>query len=231
MMMSRRTSLLPVEYFLLLLLLVKNIFILNAVASYVVSIEPDSEECFEYMAPANSSSRMLITGTFELLNEDVDSYELSVKVASLNDGESLYESNVGIQGGDFNLKSLKSSTKFSICFQNNSPTDDIDNEFDLGFNIRFEKVPTRTLDDAVSGPDDERASALIEQASKIHQDWNILSDHFDFLRNREGIHFRMINSIMNRLSFWTYIQVFLVITMSACQVLYWKRFLEKRRYL
>lgn len=166
-----------------------------------------------------------------MLNDDVDSYELAVKISKLDNGESLYESPAGIQEGDFTLEHVQSSSKFSLCFQNNADNDDIENEFDLGFIVRFDKRPTRTLDDKVSGPDGERASQLIDKAAKIHQNWNILQDHFDFLRNREGIHYGMNEEIMNRLSRWTYIEAFLVITMSVGQVMYWKKFFEKRRYL
>ena len=170
-------------------------------------------------------------GSYEVLNDDVDAYELAVKIAGFDNGESLYESLDGSQEGDFTLDRVKPSSKFSLCFQNNAEDDDEENEFDVGFNLRFDKQPTRTMDDEVEGPDGEKASQLIDKAAKIHQDWNILQDHFDFLRQRESIHFGMNQQIMNRLSKWTYIEIFLVISISVSQVLYWKKFFEKRRYL
>eukprot|EP00535_Pseudo-nitzschia_heimii_P004031 CAMPEP_0197183298 /NCGR_PEP_ID=MMETSP1423-20130617/7740_1 /TAXON_ID=476441 /ORGANISM="Pseudo-nitzschia heimii, Strain UNC1101" /LENGTH=238 /DNA_ID=CAMNT_0042633863 /DNA_START=81 /DNA_END=797 /DNA_ORIENTATION=- len=199
-------------------------------ASYAISIDPKSEECFVYVTPSDVSSTSTITGSFEVLHDDVDSYELAVKIADLKSGESLYEVPLGTQEGDFKLENLKASSRFSICFQNHASDNDDDNEFDVGFNVRFHK-PARTLDDGESGPDGERASQLAEKASEIHQDWDILEDHFDFLRNREGIHYQMNDKIMKRLSNWTYVEAALVIFMAVGQVMYWKKFFEKRRYL
>jgi len=199
-------------------------------ASYAISIEPGTEECYIFLTPSDVGSFSTISGSFEVLHDDVDSYELAVKVVNLDTGESMHEVPTGTQEGDFKLERIKASSRFSICFQNNADYDDDENEFDVGFNIRFHKPP-RTLEDGESGPDGERASQLVEKASQIHQDWDILQDHFDFLRNREGIHYGMNDQIMNRLTRWTYIEAFLVIGMAVGQVMYWKKFFEKRRYL
>jgi len=199
-------------------------------ASYAISIEPDSEECFIFFTPTDAGGTSIFTGSFEVLHDDVDSYELSVKIANADTGESLYEVPSGTQEGDFRLEKIEASTRFSLCFQNNSEDDDEENEFDLGFNVRFH-MPPRTLEEGESGPDGERASQLVQKAAQIHEDWYTLQDHFDFLRNREGIHYRMNEEIMNRLSLWIYIEAFLVIGMAMGQIMYWKKFFEKRRYL
>jgi len=199
-------------------------------ASYAISIDPGSEECYVFFTPKDVGSTSTISGSFEVLHDDVDSYELAVKIANLDTGESIHEVPIGTQEGDFKLEQLKASSKFSICFQNHAQPDDDENEFDVGFNVRFHK-PARTLDDEESGPDGERANQLAEKAWDIHQDWEILQDHFEFLRNREGIHYGMNNEIMKRLAHWAYIEALLVIIMALGQVMYWKKFFEKRRYL
>ena len=170
------------------------------------------------------------SGSFEVLHDDVDTYELGVSVVNLDTGEYMHEVPTGTQEGDFKLEHIKASSKFSICFSNNARTDDEDNEFDVGFNIRFHN-PARSLEDGVSGPDAERASQLVDKAWEIGQDWDTLQDHFEFLRNREAIHFGMNNQIMTRLKHWTYLEALLVIIMATGQVMYWKKFFEKRRYL
>lgn len=213
------------------LLLLVTFSSLKAVdASYAISINPGDEECYMFSAPSNVAGTSTISGSFEVLHDDVDSYELAVKILNLDTGESVHEVPPGTQEGDFKLEHLKRSARFSICFQNNADVDDDENEFDVGFNIRYH-TPVRTLDDEESGPDGERASALAEKAWEIHQDWEILQDHFDFLRGREWIHFGMNDQIMNRLARWTYIECLLVIMMAVGQVMYWKKFFEKRRYL
>ncbi|VEU37672.1 unnamed protein product [Pseudo-nitzschia multistriata] len=199
-------------------------------ASYAISIEPQSEECFIFMTPSSINPFSAFSGSFEVLHDDVDSYELAVKVVNNDTGESMHEVPTGTQEGDFELNDLKPNSKYSICFQNNAGEDDEENEFDVGFNLRFHNPP-RSLDDAESGPDGERASQLIQKAAQIDQEWFTLQDHFDFLRNREGIHFAMNNQIMTRLARWTYVESLLVVAMAVGQVMYWKRFFEKRRYI
>jgi len=214
-----------------LLILLATLFSLKPVdASYAISIDPGSEECYIFLTPIDVGTTSTMSGSFEVLHDDVDSYELAVKIANLDTGESMHEVPSGTQEGDFKLENLKASSKFSICFQNHADPVDDENEFDVGFNIRFHK-PARALDDEESGPDGERASQLTEKAWEIHQDWEILQDHFEFLRNREGIHYGMNNQIMRRLAHWTYIEALLVVIMAVGQIMYWKKFFEKRRYL
>jgi hypothetical protein len=151
-------------------------------------------------------------------------------VSNVASGDSLYEIPSGDLEGDFELNNLQGNQEFQICFQSNVEGSNPDDAFDLGFNLRFHHPP-RTLDEEESGPDNQRASKLVEKAAKIHLDWDILQDHFDFLRNREAIHEEMNDAIVNRLSKWTYIEAILVVGMATGQVMYWKKFFEKRRYL
>lgn len=171
-----------------------------------------------------------ISGSFEVLHDDVDAEELTVRVFNVETGRTLYELPRGELEGDFELDDLKGDSHFSICFQSNVHGSGKENSFDIGFNMRLH-APTRTLDEEVSGPDNERAALLVEKAAKIHQDWYVLQDHFDFLRNREAIHESMNDEIVGRLTKWTYLECFLVIGMATGQVMYWRKFFEKRRYL
>jgi emp24/gp25L/p24 family/GOLD len=165
-----------------------------------------------------------------VLHDDVDSDELIVRVSNMDTGDTLYEIPTGELEGDFELTDLQGNSRFQICFQSNTEGSNHNDAFDLGFNVRFHEPP-RTLDDGESGPDGERAAKLVEKAAKIHQDWDTLQDHFDFLRNREAIHEEMNDAIISRLTRWTYIEAFLVVGMATGQVMYWKKFFEKRRYL
>merc|ERR1719343_1928878 len=202
------------ELLLRSILLVATLTSFRAVnASYAISISAGTEECFLFLIPSNVGKTSTVSGSFEVLHDDLDSNELEVKITDLKTSSPLYEVPLGTLEGDFKLENLKASSKFKICF-----------------NVRYHN-PARTLDDGESGPDGERASHLAEKAWEIHQDWDILQDHFDFLRNREGIHFEMNAGIMRRLAHWTYIEAALVIIMAVGQVMYWKKFFEKRRYL
>jgi emp24/gp25L/p24 family/GOLD len=123
------------------------------------------------------------------------------------------------------------SDRYSLCFQNNYKNgDDDEYGFDIGFNVRIH-TPPRALDEQEEGPDNERATKLVEKAARIHEDWDVLRDHFDFLRNREGIQQRMNDQIMNRLARWNTIEGLLVVAIATAQIMYFRAFFEKRRYL
>jgi hypothetical protein len=173
---------------------------------------------------------VVASGSFEVLHDDVDSEEVKVRVFNVDTGDSLYEVPSGAQEGDFALDDLPGDGRYRICFQNNAEGHHEDDAFDMGFNLRFHDPP-RALEHDESGPDNERATKLVEKASRIHQDWDTLQDHFDFLRNREAIHEEMNHEIISKLTWWTYIEAFVVIGMAVLQTMYWKKFFEKRRYL
>lgn len=183
----------------------------------------------------NANASLLVflsSGSFDCIDEDVEARDLSVSISNPDSGEMVYESPKGKREGTFQLDAaaVKPDTRYGLCFENNESTEDEENEFDVGFSIHVTKAP-RTLKDEEIGPDGERALQLVNKATRIHQDWSNLLDHYEYVRNREAMHQEMNDSILSRLSRWTYIEALLVVGMATCQVMYWKRFFETRRYL
>merc|ERR1719343_435850 len=72
-------------------------------ASYAISIYPGTEECYIFLTPSNVGTTSTITGSFEVLHDDVDDYELGVSVINLETGEHMHEVPTGTQEGDFKL--------------------------------------------------------------------------------------------------------------------------------
>jgi hypothetical protein len=123
--------------------------------------------------------------------------------------------------------------RYSLCFTSDVAGDDEETAKDatnVGFSLRW-TPPPRSLDPQEEGPEAQRALKLVESASIIHQDWQNLLDHYDFLRNREGHHTELIQGIFTRLLRWTIIEAVLVILMAVGQVMYLRKFFEQRRYL
>jgi emp24/gp25L/p24 family/GOLD len=56
-------------------------------------------------------------------------------------------------------------------------------------------------------------------------------DHFDFLRNREGMQWQLMRQTFSKIMGWTILEAILVIAMAIAQVCYWKSFFEQRRFL
>jgi emp24/gp25L/p24 family/GOLD len=132
------------------------------------------------------------------------------------------------------------SNKYRLCFQSlplskeeeeEMDDDQFPNSLQLGFNFRILPAVQRSLPDVELGPDALRAVQLLEDASNAEQHWHHLVDHFDFLRNREAIHAKLMSQTSSKVVGWSIVEALLVITMAIAQVCYWKSFFEQRRYL
>jgi hypothetical protein len=170
------------------------------------------------------------SGNFDVINDDADVEDFRMRIIDYESGDTLFQPPPDAREGTFKLENVKPSHRYELCFQNTSGEDDDDFAFNVGFSVRVTNPP-RTLDAEEIGPDAQRALKLVQSSSAILEDWGSLMDHFDFLRNREGIHQEMNDAILNRIQRWTIIEALLVMGMATGQVLYWKRFFETRRYL
>jgi emp24/gp25L/p24 family/GOLD len=125
--------------------------------------------------------------------------------------------------------------KYRLCFAAASEEEEDDslavNHVQLGFHIRVQSAWPRALPDVELGPDAQRALSLLEAATTTEQHWHHLMDHFDFLRNREGVQWQLLRQTFAKIMGWTILEAFLVVTMAIAQVCYWKSFFEQRRYL
>jgi hypothetical protein len=177
---------------------------------------------------------LYFSGSYDCIDDDVEARDLSVSISNPDTGEIIFESPKGRREGTFQLDStvVKANTRYGLCFQNSEKADDDEkeNEFDVGFSIHVTKAP-RTLKDEEIGPDGERALQLVSKATRIQQDWTNLMDHYEYVRNREGVHQDMNDAILSRLSRWNTMEALVVIGMATGQVMYWKRFFETKRYL
>jgi hypothetical protein len=164
------------------------------------------------------------------MDDGVDADAFTMVIIDYESGETLFQPPADAREGTFKLENVKPSHQYELCFQNTSTEDDDEGSFNVGFAVRV-TAPPRTLDPEEIGPDAQRALQLVQSSSAILEDWESLVDHFDFLRNREGIHQDMNDAILYRIQRWTIIEALLVMGMATGQVLYWKKFFETRRYL
>jgi hypothetical protein len=160
--------------------------------------------------------------------DDADYFSMTVENADT--GETLYTLPPDTTEGKFSFDNLPMGIRLLMCFRNRYSNDDEENKFAVGFNVRVTKLQ-RALDGTEFGPDGERANQLVKRASAVLENWAVLRDHFDFLRNREAVHIEKSDSIIYRLERWTLTEAFIVIAMATFQVMYWKKFFEKKRYI
>ena len=72
---------------------------------------------------------------------------------------------------------------------------------------------------------------------KDQQTWNLSKDiskldtHYTFMRSREATHRAVVERTFTRLAAYTFFEGFVLIVVSVGQILYFRRFLERRRYM
>jgi emp24/gp25L/p24 family/GOLD len=59
----------------------------------------------------------------------------------------------------------------------------------------------------------------------------VLKDHYDYLRSREEVQRNLVEATLDRVVRWTLLEAVLLIGIASTQVLYFRRFFEKKHYL
>uniref|UniRef100_A0A7S1FVF3 GOLD domain-containing protein n=1 Tax=Corethron hystrix TaxID=216773 RepID=A0A7S1FVF3_9STRA len=80
-----------------------------------------------------------------------------------------------------------------------------------------------------NGPDESMTDQLIEASQNLMLDLEALSDHQSFMRSRERDHRELSEKIFARVVRWTLLEAVVLIVVSGGQVVYLRKFFEKRR--
>ena len=222
-------------------------------ASYILELGAHSKmECFAIHTPQNEKAiiryeGMLVymivcgdivsilkphtccSGDYDILEEEDEMSDVRVWLEDTKNHNEAWRNQRGHYEDQFSV-TVPPQTRYALCFEPERNELDSSVVIQVGFNIRVHPLP-RSLGDDEPGPDAKRALELVETSLEIEDDWESMLDHFDFLRKREAIHINISSEIMSRVLRWTLIEAGLVVSMATCQVLYWKKFFEQRRYL
>jgi hypothetical protein len=180
-------------------------------SAFVVHVEHEDEHCFIIRTPNKDST---ISGSYDLLDDNLSPDPVSILI--LNDElHSLYQSPKGSTGGQF---SIHAQGRLHLCIQNGLDHAGMD-ELDRG--VSFEvRVSVQDL----TAPAVKLTSELVEKL------WN-LQVHQDHMRSREALHREVAEGTFEELLIWTVAEAVALVVVSGLQVLYFRRFLEKRRFM
>lgn len=176
---------------------------------------------------ANQPPRALRSGDFDLLDDDLSSTPISARLES--DEKILWSSHSTDTEGIFEVTTHVGG-KHRLCLENGKHFKDDGLQRHIGWAIRVRKQ-ARALQEDVIGPDQERALELVNWAEALGEEWESLLDHYGYLRDRETTHTVMSASIMSRVVRWTILEGLSLFLIAFCQVMYLRKFFEKRRYL
>mmetsp|Transcript_24444 Transcript_24444/g.59853 ORF Transcript_24444/g.59853 Transcript_24444/m.59853 type:complete len:229 (+) Transcript_24444:207-893(+) len=197
-------------------------------ASYVVKVEPYDEQCF-YVAPLTHS---MIYGDFEMLEDGLSPKPLSVLITDVHDSRTLYRSRTAVRSGSFKVEA-NPREKIYICIQNGlvvsghkakgkTKSDGLPRTVGLDFSVE-----ERDLHDEIH----QTHSKILSKAVMLSRELTKLQNHHEYMRAREAKHRETVEYTFSKLLAWALAQASGVILIAVGQIVYLKRFLERRRYI
>jgi emp24/gp25L/p24 family/GOLD len=206
---------------------------LPAHASYVVVVPPKDEACFDIITPLGKAGTLY--GNFDHLDDELSSDPLSVVVLDDTEQHVLYRSRRRASEGNFKFK-LKPDQKVNFCIQNGIATAGRgrksvtpDRRHDgkdrtVGFSYSFE-VTNEALELKTQN------AKLIQTAMDLTRELGNFYNHHEYMRTREAKHREVVEKTFSQLMMWVILEGVTVILIAGGQILYFRRFLERRRYM
>jgi hypothetical protein len=182
-------------------------------AAFVLNVLPMDQACFIVRTPEGPEVT-LVTGSFDLLDDKLVPDPVSVVL--LNDKlEHIYKSEPYSRFGTFSVETMG---RVSLCVRNgiDSPNQSKDRNLRIvGLDVQVKAV--------------DSTSVITEGVQRVQtQIWNFKS-HYDYMRMREGQHREVVEAAFTKLLVWSFVEATFVILASLTQIVYMRRFVERRR--
>mmetsp|Transcript_60381 Transcript_60381/g.148161 ORF Transcript_60381/g.148161 Transcript_60381/m.148161 type:complete len:340 (-) Transcript_60381:215-1234(-) len=206
-----------------------NLFSVDA--ALVASIPAKDEECY-YIRPPTGKTGILY-GNYDHLDDDLSSDVVSVVVIDYEEEHVLYRSRRRASEGHFKVK-LKADQKVALCLQNGLTTagrgrvskQDLHDGKDrtIGFSFYVDiKDEAQELK--------EQNTRLVDASQDLTRQLGNLINHHEYMRTREANHRELVEATFSHLLIWVIVEAFAVVIIAGGQIMYLRRFLEKRRYM
>lgn len=205
---------------------------LPAGASYVSVVPPKDEVCFDIRTSPGKSGTL--HGNYDHLDDELSSDPVSVVVIDDDEQHVLYRSRRRSSEGTFTIQ-LKPDQKVNLCIQNGilsagrgrksaseRPHDGHSRAVGFTFSVEARNEALEL----------ESQNAKIVQAAKdLARDLGNLHNHHEYMRTREARHREVVETTFSQLLTWVILEGVMVILIAGGQILYFRRFLERRRYM
>jgi hypothetical protein len=216
---------------LLLILLLHSV----AQAAIIATVPPHEEECFIVRAREHS----LLTGNWDMLDDELSTEPLHIMIIQPSNGVIYYKSPLDASEGTFSVK-LDPRQKLAVCVQNGlgrrrnprskaKPSyadkaghDGLPRTVGLVINVDVRDVTLELKD---------TSTKLVGSATDLARRLKDLINHHTYMRSREAKHRELVETTFSHLLLYTCLEAALVIVMALGQIMYVRRFLERKRYM
>ena len=199
-------------------------------AAFIVTVPPQDENCF--IVRARATGLATLRGNFDSLDDDRNPLQLSVVVLQTNNQKVLYRSPPQAREGTFKVQ-LEPQQRVAICVQNGLAmrrrratkrtfTDGLDRTVGLSYTVEARREAEELQ---------SQNAKLIQGAMDLTRKLGDLINHHEYMRAREAKHREVVEETFSQLLRWILLEGTVVICMACAQVLYLRRFLERRRYV
>ena len=211
-------------------------------AAYVFKVDPSDEECFSVASVKGG----VIYGDWEMLDYDLSPNPLSIVITNAEATKRKHKSRRGVREGSFKVE-VDTKELVYICIENgivisNSNGDEQENNGGTkykGQNPKYQSddLPrTVGLDFIVEEKDfnaelHQDYSGILTMATGLTRELGKLRSHHEYMRSREAKHRDIVERTYTKLLLWVFLQCAGVLGMAVAQVMYLRRFLERRRYI
>ena len=226
---------------LLLLLLLLALLPLRIESAWTFTIAPYDEECFLFRTPTTLKSIKLLVGNYEVLDDggggrNADPLLAYVMEAFSPEQTMLYRSVPGEVQGAFRVP-VQPGRGYWMCLQNSAHAPDNPNDEPehpdhkprmVGFTYSLQDIFEKPAPLAFS---DENKDEWLDKSSQVETELKALMNHHEYLQMREADHRFVVEQTFSYLMVWSLAEALLIIVGSVGQVMYFRRFLERKRFL
>ena len=209
-------------------------------AIWVLKIPPYEEECFLLKTPSSTTEMKLLTGNYEMMDDEgISSDPLLVYIMeSGKNGKIVWRSRTGEPSGSFRVPITVSLRGYWMCLQNSSHGPDNTSQEpehpdhvtrSIGFSFRVESLHENKPAPLIFT--DEQQYEWTEKSEQIEHELHMLVNHHDYMRMREADHRAVVEKTFADTLRWTLLEVSMVVIVAVGQVMYFRRFLERKTFL
>jgi hypothetical protein len=197
------------------------------------------DECFYIYTPkSKTKTEVSLAASYEMIDEtgELSGEPMLVYVMDASTQELRYTSPKGRKRGNFNV-ALRASHKYWLCVQNNNrgPDDEDAAHPDdiartVGLSYQLIEGTLSPVDDPLD-PNAQKLATWLENAGKVKRELKVLSDHFSYAKRREKDQREVAEATFTEIMTWTVLEAIAVCGVALGQVLMYRMFLEKKRYM
>ena len=221
----------------------------------MMNIEPYDDECFFLKVPSSPKPKAkILTGSYEMYDEvssdRVSAVPLLVYILEVtrrnkpndnanlpNNEKILWRSVPNESKGSFRVPITSIQRGYWLCFQNsNHSPDNPDPEQEhpdhvirtIGFDYNVDSIIPDTKPSPLLYTTDH-TDEWQDKATSVQREIRQLMTHRDYMHMREADHRKLVEYTFDDIMSWTIVETFCVVLVAIGQVMYFRRFVEKKQ--